>query len=114
MKRLFTICCMLVSATLMAQQKEEQMLRMQMKRFDQGLLRKDTLMLRETTHPDVSYGHSNGWIENRRELTADLFNGKIEYRLIEPKEAAITIAGETGIVRYDVEINAALEGLVGT
>lgn len=114
MKRLLTLCCLCLSFISFAQSKDEQSIRLQMKRFDRGLLTKDTLALKETTHPDISYGHSNGWIETRKELMADLFNGKIDYMLIEPKDEKITISGETAVARYDAVINAALEGIVGS
>jgi hypothetical protein len=114
MKQYLVVLILMFSATAFGHTKEEEALRIQMKRFDHGLLVKDTLSLRETTHPDITYGHSNGWIETRRDLLADLYNGKISYMLIEPKEATITISGETAIVRYDAQIDAALEGIAGS
>lgn len=47
------------------------------------MLKKDTVLLKLLLHEDISYGHSNSWLQSKKEVIGDFTNGKIEYTLIE-------------------------------
>lgn len=48
-----------------------------------ALVNKDTIVLKRLLHDDLMYGHSNGWVEDKRAVLNDLFNGKLVYLSIE-------------------------------
>jgi hypothetical protein len=62
--------------------------------------------------PKLQYGHSNGWIETKDEVKADLYSGKLVYRSIKEtgKGPQIVIDGSTGLVRTDVAVDVLLDG----
>jgi hypothetical protein len=60
-----------------------------MQKLDKALLQKDENVLRSVLHKDLSYGHSNGWIQNKSDVVNDLKSGKLVYNKIENSSSAI-------------------------
>lgn len=75
--------------------------------YNKALIAKDTMALNKMLHASLSYGHSNGWIEDKAEQKANLFNGTIIYHKIEQPELQVTLAGNIATVRgngaFDVD-----------
>lgn len=67
--------------------------------FNKGLVSKDTAILNGLLHDELSYGHSNGWVETKQELKNDLYNGVLTYNNIEQQELAIIYQGDVVTVR---------------
>lgn len=51
--------------------------------LNEALLKKDTVVLKLLLHNNIAYGHSNAWLQSKKEVIGDFTNGKIEYTLIE-------------------------------
>ncbi len=64
--------------------------------LNEALLKKDTGLLKLLLHEDISYGHSNSWLQSKKEVIGDFTNGKIEYTLIE----------QIGAELYTIDANA--------
>jgi len=80
-----------------------------MQQLDKALLQKDEIVLRSVLHKDVSYGHSNGWIQSRSDIMNDFKSGKLVYNKIENNSAAIVNIGK----KYaTVKTNTNAEGAV--
>ena len=60
-----------------------------MKKLDKALLEKDATTLKAVLHKDVSYGHSNGWIQSKTDILNDFTSGKLTYNKIENNSSAI-------------------------
>lgn len=54
--------------------------------LDRALITKDTLILNQLLHKDLSLGHSNGWIETKAALPETLLNNGVVYKSIEMPE----------------------------
>jgi len=50
-----------------------------MQKLDKALLQKDENVLRSVLHKDLSFGHSNGWIQSRNDIMNDFKSGKLVY-----------------------------------
>lgn len=48
--------------------------------------------------PEVNYVHSNGWIQNREEVLADMRSGKLQYKAVEVEDAQVSILENTALV----------------
>jgi delta-aminolevulinic acid dehydratase/porphobilinogen synthase len=68
-------------------------------KFDRALVNADTVVLKELLHDQVLYGHSNGWIQNKRSVIKDLYNGKIKYHSIE--KPRLTEPNSSGALVYE-------------
>ena len=60
-----------------------------MLKLDKALLGKDEVVLRSVLHEEVSYGHSNGWIQSKNDIINDFKTGKLVYNKIENNSSAI-------------------------
>ncbi len=77
--------------------------------FHQKLIANDA-SLSNYLDKNLSYGHSNGWLETKEELLQNLATGKMKY--IEIKEDSVTTSADKEIanVRFKSTINAVLNG----
>lgn len=81
--------------------------------LDKALVAKDTAVLKQILHKDLSYGHSNAWVETKKELLEDLFNGKLNYRKIETTDIKWTANKDFASVRSTTEVEYLLDGKEG-
>ena len=80
-----------------------------MRQLDKALLEKDETVLRSVLHKEVSYGHSNGWIQGKNDILNDFTSGKLVYNKIENNSSAIiTISKKYATVKT----NTNAEGMV--
>ncbi|RYE22333.1 MAG: nuclear transport factor 2 family protein [Sphingobacteriales bacterium] len=75
-----------------------------------ALLQKDTAVIKKMLHNDVSYGHSNGWVETKANVVADLYNGKLTYNKIGEQIKSINVESGTGIVRSELNVDVTVDG----
>jgi hypothetical protein len=84
-------------------------LREVMQQLDKALLQKNEKVLQTVLHKDVSYGHSNGWIQSKADIMNDFTSGKLVYNKIENNSSAIVTINK----KYaTVKTNTNAEGVV--
>lgn len=110
MKRVLFLCLLLTSVNALAKKGDAKSLNRTIAAFDKALVEKDSVTLKLLLNEQVKYGHSNGWIENKKEVIADLYNGTLTYKKINTTVPDIVIAGNTAAVRTNVEIEAEMTG----
>jgi uncharacterized protein (UPF0297 family) len=111
MKSILFSLLLLVSATLFAQTNDEAKLERVMKDFHEALVEKDYNKINQYTHESLTYGHSNGWVETKKDMVADLKNGIISYDQISEDSIRTTIEGTTAHIRFIADIDATLRGV---
>ena len=62
-----------------------------MQQLDKALLQKDETVLKSVLHQDLSYGHSNGWVQSKSDVLNDFISGKLTYSKIENNSSAIIL-----------------------
>lgn len=80
-----------------------------MQQLDNALLQKDEGVLKSVLHKEVSYGHSNGWIQSKDDILNDFKSGKLTYNKIENNSSAIV---RTSKKYATVKTNTNAEGTV--
>lgn len=68
-------------------------LKQAMSNLDKALVSKDEKSLGQLLNADVSYGHSNGWVQTKNDIINDLRSGRLVYNKIE--SSSVTIAAIT-------------------
>lgn len=79
-------------------------------RLNNALLARDTATIRSLLHKKISYGHSNGWIQNRKSVCADLWNGTLRYTAITEKTWSAVPTGGVVAVRAAADVAFELDG----
>lgn len=82
-------------------------------KLDVALVKKDTVTLKKLLHPKLSYGHSNGWVENKAEVISDLFNGKLTYLKMESRNYQWQAMKEWASVRSTAKVSYKVDGKNG-
>ena len=80
-----------------------------MQQLDKALLQKDETILKSVLHKDLSYGHSNGWIQSKTDVLNDFTSGKLVYNKIENNSSAIIVITKEYAT---VKTNTNAEGVV--
>jgi hypothetical protein len=79
------------------------------KEFHQLLVSQD-FKLHCYVHEHLSYGHSNGWIEGRRELLGNLASGYTKYYSFTEDSLNVTIQDKVAHARFLATIDVAVNG----
>jgi len=109
-KKLLIILLLFVSNVSLAQPS---FLKDAVAKFDNALITKDTVVLKQILHKDLSYGHSNAWVETKKDMVENLYNGKISYKKIETSDLKWTASNDWANVRSTAEIEYMLDGKEG-
>lgn len=79
--------------------------------LDKALLEKDTAMLNWLLDNRVEYGHSNGWIETKRNVIDDLYNGKLVYQKINTQDIKEERQGKISVVRFVTDVDVLVDNV---
>ncbi len=110
MRLLIIILFLSFCSPAMAQQPDYGSLSHAIADFDKALETRDSVALKWLLSDKVSYGHSNGWIESKKELIEDLFNGKLIYTKISATKPEVRSTGNTASARSIADIDAVMDG----
>lgn len=88
MKLLFTIGLFFASLVTVAQ-VDSISLKTTMQQLDKALLGKDEAVLKQVLHKDLSFGHSNGWVQTKNDILDDFRSGKLTYNKFDNSSTVI-------------------------
>lgn len=101
---------LLIFAGTVKAQTEEEKLKTTVKEFHQALVQKNTVSLNQQTDKALSYGHSNGWIQDKKDLIKDFERGYISYQSFKEDSITVTMNDNMANVRFLADITATLNG----
>ena len=115
--RQFLFClffCVSFSAAVHAQTASEKELSNAVEKLRDAMIKGDSVALLPLLSPQLSYGHSNGLIENRGEFLHKIGTGISDFITMNLSDQTITVSGQTAIVRHTVEGDVNDNGKAGT
>lgn len=71
-------------------------------RLYQALIAADSAALRQYTVPELSVGHANGQVQDRKDFIAAIAAGKPDYTAIETTGQTVQVLGNTSVVRHTI------------
>lgn len=78
--------------------------------FHQALVKKDLLQLESSTHPDLIYQHSNGWIETKNEQIENIKTSYLVYHQFTERAMKIEQKKREAKVLFQATIDVTLKG----
>ena len=99
--RLFLIFFAL-SITTQAQTKDEKEVAAAVTNLRKGMMDGDKSLLNQVTATDLSYGHSNGKIEDKATFVQVLASGENDFVTMDISDQTIKLVGNTAIVRHNL------------
>lgn len=90
-----------LSITTFAQSKDEKEVAAAVANLRKGMLDGDKNLLDQVTAADLSYGHSNGNIEDKATFIRVLASGENDFVTMDVSDQTIKIVGNTAVVRHN-------------
>ena len=111
----FVIAILFLCASLFcsAQTGQEKLIAT-VKEFHQALVSKNTISINQQTDKALSYGHSNGWVENKIDIIKNLETGYISYQAFKEDSILVLINGNMANVRFVADITATMKAATNT
>lgn len=102
MKRIFTLLFSftLLAGQVTAQSKKEMQVAAATEKLRKAMVDGDKASLEVLTMSQLSYGHSSGHIDDRKEFVSKLTGGGSDFVSIDLTEQTISISGKTALVRH--------------
>ena len=79
-------------------------------KLDKALIGKDTTTLKQLLHKNVTYGHSNGWVETKEDVIKDLASGKLVYYSIKSDSVTWKTDGNWASMRSKTKAGVSVNG----
>lgn len=110
MKFLLSILFCFIVAGIVAQTTDETKLIATVKEFHQALIKQNTVAINQQTDKALSYGHSNGWVQSKKDLIKDFERGFISYQSFKEDSITVLMNENMANVRFIADISATLNG----
>jgi ketosteroid isomerase-like protein len=91
---------MMSTTVTQAQTADEKAVAAAVEKLRQAMIAADIAALKSLAADEISYGHSNGMIENKAEFVDQFVTGKSVFKTINLSDQTVKIVGEAAIVRH--------------
>lgn len=96
---------LIMPGTGKAQSKKEKAVAAVTEQLRKAMVDPDPATLEKLVSDKLSYGHSGGHIDDKKEFVEKLVSGKSDFVTLEFAEQTISITGKTAIVRHKLNAN---------
>src|SRR5688500_16092133 len=96
----FFVCCFVSSTLLLAQTADEKAVAAAVEKFRQAMIASDKATLENMSSDALSYGHSNGLVEDRAAFLEQFVTGQTDFLTIALSDQTIRIVGNAAVVRH--------------
>ncbi len=100
MKQTLLVCCLCFSMMTMAQSKAEKKVAAAVEKLRIAMIDGNEAALNAIAADSLSYGHSGGHVEGKKEFVDKIVSGKSDFVTIELNEQTIMVSGSTAVVRH--------------
>lgn len=116
MKKLILLSAFLLVnfSVIKAQTNDETKISTAVETLKKAMLDPEKATLEKITHKDLSYGHSNGNIENQATFIEALVSGNSDFKTIDLTDQTVKVVGSTAIVRHKLFAETSNKGVLGT
>ena len=104
-KKGFSFAVVFIFSTLFvsAQNKVEKLITNQVERLRQAMVNADEVALNDLVCEKLSYGHSAGYVEDKKEFIRKLTSGENDFINIDLSNQSISISGNVAVVRHRLD-----------
>jgi hypothetical protein len=79
-------------------------------RLQRSLIARDTMALKQLLHKDLRFGHSNGWVQKKREVIEDAKSGSLVYEVFNRESLEIEVFDQWAYVRERTQVRGQRDG----
>lgn len=96
----FFVLCLVSTTLLLAQTADEKAVSAAVEKFRQAMVASDKATLEKMSSDQLSYGHSNGLVEDRTAFLEQFVTGQTDFVTIVLSDQTIKIFGDAAVVRH--------------
>ena len=101
MKKIILLVALIIfGLNISAQTKKENEVAAAVEQLRKAMVDADSIMLEKITLPQLSYGHSGGHIDNKRDFVDKIVSGKSDFVTLEFAGQTIAVSKNVAIVRH--------------
>lgn len=104
MRHLVLIILLLFGVSFARSQNDTTSLLSAVKRLELALVSKDSVQIEQLLHQGLSFGHSNGWVQSRKDVLDDMRTGYLVYNKILNESRRMFIRGKFGHVQERIKV----------
>ncbi len=108
------IACFLISMVGWAQSKDEKDVVARVETLRKAMVDADKAVLENIAAEELSYGHSNGRIEDKAAFVEAIVSGKNDFVKLEVTDLTVKVVGNIAIVRHRLSGDTANDGKPAT
>ena len=115
MKKIFLLVIIAFTISMMtnAQSKKEKAVANAVEQLRKAMIDADKTVLEDLVMDDLSYGHSGGHIDDKKEFVEKIISGKSDFVTMDLSEQTINIKGKTAVVRHKLNASTNDSGKPG-
>jgi len=106
----FVALLLLTSIVTFAQSADEKAVGEAVEKLKKAIVDADEAVLNKLTSPMLSYGHSNGLLEDKKEFIRAITSGESHFTRLDISDQTVTISGDLAIVRHKLAGDTANKG----
>ena len=106
----FVALLLLTSIVTFAQSTDEKAVGEAVEKLKRAIVDVDEAVLNKLTSPMLSYGHSNGLLEDKKEFIRAITSGESHFTRLDISDQTVTISGDLAIVRHKLAGDTANKG----
>ena len=111
----FLLVLLMTNVMTFAQIKpEEKQLNLAIEELRAAMVDGNRTTLEKLAADELSYGHSNGHIEDKKEFVENIVSGKSDFVSIVLTNQTVSISGDVAVVRHNLDGETNNEGKAGT
>jgi hypothetical protein len=111
---LFIVILLIISQLTFAQSKDELAVSNAVETLKKAMIDADKATLETISAEVLSYGHSNGKIEDKKQFVEAIASGESDFVTIDLSNQAIKISKDIAIVRHRLDAKTNNKGVAGT
>ena len=90
----------IISVITNAQSKQEKAVMVAVEQLRKGMIDADKAILEKLVTDKLSYGHSGGHIDDKKEFVEKIVSGKSDFVSIDLSEQTVSVSGTIAVVRH--------------
>lgn len=111
MKRIvFLLCCVCFASSAATAQGDTTDVREAVVAMEKALMGNDASALERLLHPELTFAHSNGWVQTKQQVISDMNSGYLRYVSFQQESLSIQRSKKRAVVREFVQVTGQRAG----
>ena len=102
-KILLSLIVFMTTLSATAQDKDEKAVARAVENLRKAMIDADSVMLDKLTYEKLSYGHSSGHIDDKKDFVSKIVSGKSDFVTLELSEQTIVVNKKVALVRHKLD-----------